>query len=819
MKFTYNWLREYVAVDLGPEEIAARLTLLGLEVDAVEPLHAELAPVKVARVAAVHPHPNADRLTLCDVEEGETELRRVVCGAPNVRAGMFSALVTPGMVLPGGLKIKASKIRGERSEGMLCSEEELGLAAEGDGSRGIMDLDPELFPGLKPGIPFREALGLADTLIEVDLTPNRPDCTGVIGIAREVAGFTGLPLKRPVDQAPGLPTPEQAGDDVPFTVSVEAADCHRYAARLLRNVRIAPSPPWMRQRLQAVGLRPINNVVDVTNLVMLEYGQPMHAFDFDRLSGGQIRVRRAAEQEKITTLDGVERELTPAMLVIADADRAVAVAGVMGGASSEVGPESVNILLESACFEAKSVRATAAALKLNTDSSYRFERGVDPQLAPLAMERAVRLIQELAGAQVMPGGIDYRAGVQPPPELTLRLPRVNDLLGTTLDLDSVEKVLAGIEIRGERVDASTLRIIPPSFRVDLEREVDLIEEVARLIGYDQIPAAMPKVAMELPPADPAAERRRRLRALMLAAGCCEAINYSFVNPAHADTLRLDPEDQRRRALPLLNPLSEELGVMRTSLLPGLLENARHNINHQSPDLRLFELGKVFYVDAGQELPREEEQLAAVFSGRRYPQAPLLWNGEEPVDIHDVKGVLEELLAGLSLSGLQLVPAAAVPPYAVAGFQLSLNREATGEPLGEAGKIQPAVLKAFGIKQEVFYLDLNLTGLSHCRPAAVGFKPLPRFPAVKWDLALLVPEEVEAGEMLAAIRQTGGKLLEQVEIFDVYRGKHIEPGRKSVAFAIQYRDAEQTLNDKKVGVVHGKIIKMLEQRFHGQLREA
>ncbi|MDF1613672.1 phenylalanine--tRNA ligase subunit beta [Desulfurivibrio dismutans] len=819
MKFTYNWLREYVAVELGPEEIAARLTLLGLEVDAVEPLYAELAPVRVARVAAVHPHPNADRLTLCDVEDGEAQMRRVVCGAPNVRAGMYSALVTPGAVLPGGLKIKASKIRGERSEGMLCSAQELGLAADAEAATGIMDLDPAAIPSLEPGLPLRTALGLADTLFEVDLTPNRPDCTGVIGLAREVAGFTGLPLRRPVEQAPLLPTPEQAGSDLPFTVAVEAAECHRYAARLLRNLRIAPSPPWLQQRLQAVGLRPINNIVDVTNLVMLEYGQPMHAFDFDRLAGGRIRVRRAAQQEKITTLDGVARELTPAMLVIADSDQPVAVAGIMGGASSEVGPDSVNILLESACFEAKSVRTTAAALKLATDSSYRFERGVDPQVAPLALERAVALILELAGGEAVPGGIDYRAGVQPSSELILRLRRVNDLLGTALDIDTVEKVLAGIEITGERADDQTLRITPPSFRVDLEREVDLIEEVARLVGYDRIPAAMPKVAMELPAVDPVAERRRRLRSLMQAAGCHEAINYSFVNPAHADTLQLPADDPRRQALPLLNPLSEEQAVMRTSLLPGLLDNARHNINHQSPDLRLFELGKVFFVEERQDLPREEEHLAAVFSGRRSPRAPMLWTGEEPVDIYDVKGVMEELLTGLALADLQLVPAATTPSYAMASFQLIITDGPEGELLGEAGKIQPAVLKAFGIKQEVFYLELNLTELSRCRSTSAGFAALPRFPAVKWDLAMLVPEEVEAGEMLAAIRKTGGKLLEQVEIFDVYRGKHIEPGRKSVAFAIHYRDAEQTLNDKKVGVVHGKIIKMLEQRFHGQLREA
>lgn len=813
MKFTYNWLREYVAVELGPEDIAARLTLLGLEVDAVEPLYPGLDEVRIARVAAVRPHPNADRLTLCEVEDGSADLRRVVCGAPNVRAGMFAALVVPGVVLPGGLKIRSSKIRGEVSEGMLCSEQELGLAPEGTVSGGIMDLDPAEFPSLWPGAPLREALGLADTMIEVDLTPNRPDCTGVIGLAREVAGFSGLPLTKPVAEAPEL-----TATDLPFTVKVEAPDCHRYAARLLRGVRIASSPRWLRQRLLAVGLRPINNVVDVTNLVMMEYGQPMHAFDFDRLAGGQIRVRRAAPGEKMTTLDGGERQLDPEMLVIADAEKAVAIAGIMGGASSEVSPETVNILLESACFEAKSVRRTAAALKLATDSSYRFERGVDPQAAPLAMERALRLMRELAGGEVVEGGIDYCDGVPEPPVLTLRLARINDLLGTSLDLATVEKVLAGIEITGERLDEQTLRIIPPSFRVDLEREIDLIEEVARLVGYDRIPTSMPQVEMTLPPLDAAAGRREKVRALMLAAGVHEAVNYSFVNPAHGETLGLAAHDPRRQPLALLNPLSEEQSVMRTTLLPGLLENARHNINHQSADLRLFELGKVFFPQ-GDELPREEERLAAVFSGRRRPGAPLLWEGETPVDLYDIKGALEELLAGLAFDGLELTSAAEAPSYAEPGCHLVLVGNKGEQSYGECGKFRTSVLKAFGIKQEVFYLDISMSLLNTLSEARPSFSALPRFPAVKWDLAMLVPEEVPAGDMLAAIREAGGKLLDRVEIFDVYRGKNIGGGRKSVAFAIHYRDAEQTLNDKKVGVVHGRIIGLLEKRFHGQLREA
>ncbi|MDZ7641387.1 MAG: phenylalanine--tRNA ligase subunit beta [Desulfurivibrio sp.] len=812
MKCTENWLKEYVTTELDAAGIAARLTMLGLEVDTVEPLYPGLAEVVVGKLLAVEPHPNADRLSICQVDDGGDTPRRVVCGAPNVRAGMFSPLARPGVVLPGNFKIKASKIRGEKSEGMLCADRELGLDDGRGESGGIMDLDPAEFPGLAPGAALSAVMGLNDTMIEVDLTPNRPDCAGVIGLAREVAGVTGQPLRPPVPELPADWT--AAAQPLPFKVEVEAADCQRYAARLLRGVRIGPSPWWLRQRLLAVGLRPINNVVDVTNYVMLEYGQPLHAFDYDRLAGGLIRVRRAADDEQLTTLDGVQRQLTGEMLVIADADRPVALAGIIGGADSEVGPASVNILLESACFAAKSVRQTAAALKLTTDSSYRFERGVDPEAAPKALARAVELIVATAGGEAVPGGIDYREGVVEPPVLTLRLPRINELLGTELELGAVQKLLAGIDISGEPVGGDTLRVQPPSFRVDLEREIDLIEEVARLVGYEQIPTTMPRVAMA-PPAG--AEEAAGIKALFTAQGCYEAINYSFINPATADWLNWPTADQRRHFLPLLNPLSEEQSVLRTSLLPGLLENARHNINHQCGDLRLFEWGRVYQPAEAGASPRETERLAAVFSGRRFPAAPQLWEGEAEVDIYDIKGLLEELLAYLQRPGLELIPAAEVPPGMVPGQGLMLTRE--GEKMGEAGKIQATVLKAFGIKQQVFYLDLDMESLLALPAARHSFRPLPRYPAVKWDLAMLVAEETPAGEMLAAITEAGGKLLEWAEIFDVYRGKNIEPGKKSVAFAIHYRDAERTLNEEQVAVVHQKIIDLLASRFHGQLREA
>lgn len=806
MKFTLSWLREYLDTDLDADTIAARLSMLGLEVDAVQPLCPDLSGVVVARVESVQRHPNADKLTLCDVSVGDGVTKRVVCGAPNVRAGLVTAMALPGAILPGGFTIKPTKIRGEASEGMLCSAKELGLSEE---HAGIM----EITAVVTPGQPIVAALGLDDTLIEVDLTPNRPDCASVIGIAREVAAFVGTTLTKPVKEVPHL-----TGQGLPFRVLVEAVDdCPRYAARMVRNVTIGPSPDWLRQRLLAVGLRPINNVVDVTNFVMLEYGQPLHAFDFDKLKGGCIVVRKARAGETIETLDGTNRTLDPEMLLICDAERPVAVAGVMGGANSEVGPHTTTILLESACFNPVTTRRTAGRLNMNTDASYRFERGVDPQGAPVAMERAIQLMVEVAGGEIVPDGIDFREGVKPPLELTLRVSRTCDLLGMQIDAATIAKTLASIEINCTVGDSETILVQVPSFRVDLEREIDLIEEVARLVGYNEIPTTLPLVPMRFPEQEAVRTLRQELAAVMIAQGFHEAVNYSFVAPQHADLLGLVADDARRRSVSLLNPLAEDQSVMRTTLLPGLLENARRNIYHQQLDVRLFEVGKVFYRREAHEQPEEEERLAAVLTGRRHPGASLLYAGEAKVDLFDVKAVVEELRDRLRLPQLEMVAAIAAPPYG--DPELAMAITADGQVVGELGRINAKVQKGFGIKQELFYLDLSCRSLLALTAAPRAFAQLPKFPAVRWDLAVVVPEQVAAGEMVAAITGSGAEYLEQVELFDVFQGKNIGPGLKSVALALTYRAADRTLDDATVGKVHQKIIDLLLSRFHGQLREA
>ncbi|HCC55553.1 MAG TPA: phenylalanine--tRNA ligase subunit beta [Desulfobulbaceae bacterium] len=806
MKFTLNWLREYIDTDLEPAQIADHLTMLGLEVDACVPCYPDLAGVVVARIEAVSPHPNADKLVLCEVNAGQ-ELQRVVCGAPNARVGLVTALALPGAVLPGGLIIKPAKIRGEQSCGMLCSARELGITEE---QTGIMELAPDL----PSGQALSQALGLVDTMIEVDLTPNRPDCASVIGIAREVGGVVGKRIRPPVVASPDL-----TNGDLPFSVEVESAvDCPRYVARLIKNVKIGPSPWWLQQRLLAVGLRPISNIVDITNFVMLEYGQPLHAFDFNKLVGGKIVVRRARPGESLVTLDGIERQVDPQMLMICDAERPVAVAGIMGGANSEVEAKTTDILLESACFAAIGIRRTAGRLNLSTEASYRFERGVDVNGAPKAMERAVQLMVVLGGGEIVAGGVDCHAGVVDPAPIILRGKRTRSLLGMELTLDQIVAALTGIEIAVEKIDDDTLRVTPPSFRVDLEREVDLIEEVARIVGYNLVPTTLPMVPMIFSEQDVLRDLRKKVAQTLVSLGFYEAINYSFVTAQHADLLGLAADDARRQTVHLLNPLAEDQSVLRTTLLPGLLENLRRNVNHQSHDVRLFEIGKVFHPQEGKQ-PEESFRLAAVVSGRRNPGAPVLYAGETQVDLLDVKGVLTQMLDNLGLA-LTITCQAGVAgvelPFAEPGSVLLVMGEE--KILGWCGAFSPQTLKAFGIKQQAFFVDLDLAAFADFPPQTKTFAPLPKFPFVKWDMALIVPEGVVVGEMLSAIHGCGEMFIERAEIFDVFQGKNIEVGKKSIAISITYRALERTLDDETVGRIHQKIIEMMISRFNGQLRE-
>jgi len=816
MKLTRNWLQEYVDIsNLSSEAMAEHLTMLGLEVDSVTPLGAELAQLQTGLVLATSRHPNADKLTLCQVQVGEQALS-IVCGAPNVRQGLRVVVALPGTVLPGNLKIGKSKIRGVESSGMICSEKELALGTSHD---GIMELPEEV----EHGRPFIEAMELADLGIEVDLTPNRSDCSSVIGIARELAGIVDKPLVLPACSS------SIGAESAEFAVEIEDTQrCPRYAARLIKGVRVAPSPWWLRRRLLSVGLRPINNIVDVTNFVMLEYGQPLHAFDFDTLSGKKIIVRTPGTGESsFTTLDGLSRRLDSDMLLICDAEKPVAMAGVMGGLDSEVTEKTVNVLLESACFNPVSIRKTARKLNLASDASYRFERGVDPEGTVTALNRAAALIQEIAGGDAPAEGIDRFPGKVAPRSITLSTRRCNNLLGLHLTREEIAKLLASIDIPTQPTGTDELLVTPPSFRVDIEREADLIEEVARRYGYNRIPTSLPKVSLSYPEQDANRLKRLQTSAQLSAAGYNEAINYSFNSAANIDLLEIASEDQRHTTLPLLNPLSEEQGVMRTMLLPGLLDNVRRNLNYQQTAIRLFELGKVFFPAGENQQPLEKHRLTGVLAGNRHGSASPLHFKAEEVDLLDAKGGVEFLLQSMGLNtatakqpaGAPLVfaevTAESAEPFAEARYSLDLLCGPIR--LGSLGLIRADILRRFAIKHPVYYFDLDYDALCALPATKPAFSSLPVYPAVQRDIALLVAEEVKAGELPTAVRNIGDPLIERCEIFDIFRGEKIPAGYKSVALTITYRSTKKTLTEKNVEKSHTKIVELLTATFKGNIR--
>ena len=812
MKFSIDWLQEYVDTgDLSPETLAEHLTMLGLEVDSVDPLFPELKNLLTAKVVKVEAHPNADKLHLCEVDTGEETLT-IVCGAPNVREGLLTAFAPVGTIMPDGTKIKASKVRGIKSFGMLCSERELGL---GESHEGIMDLPEDT----KHGQPLLVALGMDDLVVEVDLTPNRPDCASVIGIAREVSGVTRTPLTRPVEEATLQIRTKH------FTVDVEDCElCPRYTAKLIKNVRISQSPWWLRKRLLSVGLRPINNVVDITNFVMMEYGQPLHAFDYDKLDGKQIIVRNPRNNENtFTTLDGEKRAIDNDMLLICDAEKPVAVAGVMGGLNSEVTAETTNILLESACFNPISIRKTARRLNLGSEASYRFERGVDPGGCLVVLERATKLLCEIAGGEAIDGGADYYAGSKPLNSQTLRISRTSALLGIDLDYDTIADHLTSIGIRCKVKDDDTLWVNPPTFRVDIEREVDLVEEVARLVGYNNIPTRLPTVHLSYPAKDPKRELRSRISTLLADTGFTEAINYSFVTEKHLDMMQLADNDVRRNLVQLLNPLSEEQSVMRSMLLPGLLENLKRNNNFQKSAVKLFEAGKVFTPRGENEQPEEKDRLTCILSGRQSGESSHLYNDDTTVDIFDAKGTAELLFEELRLLGcgndvvtLRLPNKDEVESYSVENQCLVVD--STKGIVGQIAKINAAVAKQFSIKQDAYFIDLDFDLLCSLPAVAKNFTSLPVFPAIKRDIALLVPVMVKAGDMLETIRKSKGKFIESCDVFDVFQGKTLEKGMKSVAVSVTYRSATKTLTEKNVNKSHTKLINLLTSQFRGSLRE-
>jgi len=636
MKVTYNWLKEFVDFDLSPTALADLLTMLGLEVEGVEQIGGGLDEVVVARVVEKAQHPNADKLSLCKVDNGR-EILDVVCGAQNFKQGDTVALAQIGAVLPGDFKIKRTKIRGEESCGMLCSEKELALAVE---STGIMVLSADL----PLGVPLFDALGIKDTVFEIGLTPNRADCLSVIGIAREIAAKLGTKLKL-VEHTVSEGT-DPVGNHVGVTIAAPTG-CPRYAARYISGCTIAPSPVWLANRLQAVGVRSINNVVDITNLIMIELGHPLHAFDSRQVAGGQIVVRKAAEGELFITLDGQERVLKADDLVICDQQRAVALAGIMGGQNSEIKDDTRDILLESAFFDPPTIRRTSKRLGLHTESSHRFERGADIGMVPMALDRAARLMAELAGGTIAAGLVDNHPAPRQPISILFRPQRCNEMIGIQLTAERMAELFRNLAFGVEHTSDGSLQVDIPSWRIDIEREIDLIEEICRLNGFDQIPATMPVAAVISDRPSRHQQLQRLVRDHFVAEGMNEIVTFSFIGPDGADKLGLAADDPRRAGIRLCNPLAEEQSVMRTTLMPGLLDTASRNMSFRSLDLRLFEMRRIYVPKAGEELPHEPIWVAGLFSGARFAEGWCQQSTE--TDFFDAKAVLESLFSRLQIA--------------------------------------------------------------------------------------------------------------------------------------------------------------------------
>jgi phenylalanyl-tRNA synthetase beta chain len=801
MKVSLNWLKDYCEIRMGLKQLTELLTMGGLEVEQVGQIGEGFEKVVVAEIDSIRKHPNADRLTLVEAKT-DHEKFTIVCGATNIREGQKVPLALIGARLPNGMEIKKSKIRGALSEGMLCSEIELGL---GEDASGIMILAKDFSLGANLG----EVLGLIDSIIDISITPNRPDCLCVIGVAREIAALTHQRVRYPV------PSLSSQGEEIHQKTSVTILDpdlCPRYVARMIEGVRIGPSPYWMRNRLEKVGIRSINNVVDVTNFIMMEWGQPLHAFDFELLEEGRIVVRRAQPGEEFVTLDGVKRTLDEEMLMICDGVKPVAIAGVMGGLNSEIREATKTVLLESAYFDPMSNRRTSKQVGLETEAAYRFGRGVDYGGCLSVANRAAQLIQELAGGRVVGGAVDaYPRPLKPKP-IHLRLQRVHQLLGREIPAKQVKTYLEDLELDVRNGDGATLVVTPPSFRGDLEREIDLIEELARLDGYEKIPITLPKG----PPSPEVKNREllfeRKAIEVLVHHGYHEVITYSFTSPASGDLIGLMPDDERRRYVKILNPLTEDFSVLRTSLVPDLMETARYNLSRKNSNLKLFELKKVFIPQEGKRLPREIKYMAGLAMG--FDQDPHWAFSPRQVDFFDVKGCVEDLLEMLQIKGIKFSRAGGIAylhPGKASRILLG------GEVFGVLGEVHPRVLTQYEIHGKAYLFEIDFDQIVRWAGEERRFQPLAKFPAVYRDLSMVVDDALEAENLVETIWTFQQPFIDEVNLFDIYRGAPIPEGKKGISCRIRYQARDRTLTDEEVNQYHEKVISRLREVFHIEMR--
>ncbi|SHJ60426.1 phenylalanyl-tRNA synthetase beta subunit [Clostridium amylolyticum] len=793
MKVPYKWLKDYVQIDIDAKELADRLTLSGSKVEEVISAGDEITNVVTGKIESIAPHPDADKLVICQLNVGEKELVQIVTGANNMVEGDIVPVALHGASLPNGMKIKKGKLRGIVSNGMMCSEEELGIPTE-EPVHGLMIL-PKDTP---MGKDIKGVLGLNNEVIDFEITSNRPDCLSVIGIARETAATLGIHYSMP-----NTHYETSLKGNIQDEIQVEILDkekCNRYMARAIKNVKIAPSPEWMQERLLAAGVRPINNIVDITNFVMIELGQPMHAFDKREINSGKIVVDTAKEGEKFTTLDEVERQLNSDMLCIKDSDKIIGLAGIMGGLDSEIKEDTTEVIFESANFNGINIRVNSKKLGLRTESSSRFEKEIHADLAEIAMDRACSLVEELQAGDIVEGTIDIYTNPVPAKEISVQWPWVNEFLGTALSAEEMKEYLDRLELKTE-IQKDILLIKVPSFRIDVNIKQDIAEEIARIYGYNNIPITITKTVAEKETKNLKQRTDDLVISTMISSGLYQSISYSFVSPKTLDKINAPEDSYLRNNIKIKNPLGEDFSIMRTTTIPSMMESLSRNYSRNIESTRLFEIGKIYLPKEREDvLPNEKNVLCVGLYGR--------------VDYYHLKGIIENLLDSLGVNNFTFKRQSsntAFHPGKTADLYCGKNL------IGLLGEVHPDVCDKYEIELPCYVAEIDLDELYNFSNLKKSYKPLPKYPAVTRDLALIVDDAVLVQDIEDTIGKQGGNLVESIKLFDVYKGKQIPDGKKSIAYSIVYRAENRTLTDNDINKVHDKIVRSLEYKLGAQLR--
>ena len=789
-----KWLRDYVDIDRDTQEFADMMTMTGSKVEKVEFFGKETNGVEVCKILEIEQHPDADRLKVTKVEVADGQILQIVTNATNINIGDYVPVARIGALLPGDFKIKKGKLRGVLSEGMFCGAEELTIPSqyvEEHKKDGIYILDHQ--DSFELGMDVREVLGVNDALIEFEITSNRPDCRSILGIAREAAVTLGKELKYPEI------TVKESDEAMNFEIDIQTDLCKRYCGRVVKNVKVEPSPYWMQRRLIEAGIRPINNIVDITNYVMLEQGQPLHAFDLDKVGDSKMIVKCAEEGEKFVTLDGVERELTSDMIVVTNGKTTLDLAGIMGGENSEISESTISILLEGANFAKENIRAASKKLGLRTEASSRFEKGVDVNLTEVAINRAAQLIEELGCGTVLNGMIDNYSKKQEIQKIVVNPERINKLLGVNVSMDQFINILENLEFKCNLIASDKLELEVPSFRLDIQEDADILEEIARIYGYDNIPAATLEGNATAGVKTDKQKFMDKIKSNAIAVGLNEILTYSFVSPRGVDKINLDSNDEKREFVKIINPLGEETSVMRTTLIPNMLNVISTNSAHKVEEVYAFECGNTFKPQEG--LPVETKKLAIGMYGKE-------------VDFFTIKGAVETVLKNIGFNGYEIEPETKNLTFHPGRCAKLVYNNIC---IGTFGELHPDVLENYDLNQRVYIAEINVDLVFENLNNVKVYNPLPKYPSTTRDIALLVKDEVFVKQIEDIIKANGEDILESYQLFDVYKGAQIEEGHKSIAYSITYRSKDKTLTDEEVAKVHDKIVNELSEKLNANLR--